>query len=214
MAVGDLSSAQRTYRDVVVRGTGLHRDVVTAWIGAESGWDMTKPGHNYLNIGPGRTYPSPKHAANAVVKLISSSGHYGGIRDAIRSGDPARQVKAITVSPWDAGRYGGDGSRLINVYNQIAGGSAQTTTVAADEDDPLAPEIPGPLEIDPETGEWRPKDRTSGDTWQERLGRQLADAVGRALISTVFTLAALVLIVVGLLQLLDVDPRDLMPGRD
>lgn len=213
MAVGDLSSAQRRYRDIIARGTGLHRDVVTAWIGAESGWNVTKPGHNYLNVGPGRTYPTVDHAAGDVVRIVSSLGYYRGIRDAIRSGNPDRQVKAITTSPWDAGRYGGDGSRLINVYNQIAGADVATSSSAAgaevvqtDSRDLargavrsipglgplLAPLIPG-----------------EGQSLQESI----VQGAAKITIGFAFTAAALALIVVGLLRLLNVDPRDLMPGR-
>jgi hypothetical protein len=130
MALGDLSAGQRSYRDRVAAGTGLDRTVVTAWIGAESGWGVTKPDHNYLNVGPGRSYPSVAAAADAVVSLIRSSSHYAGIRAAIPRGASA-QVEAIATSPWDAGRYGGDGSRLRTVHDQLTGRSSSGDTPTA-----------------------------------------------------------------------------------
>lgn len=122
MALGDLSPNQQRYRDRIVAGTGLDSRVVTAWIGTESGWGTAKASHNYLNIGPGRTYSSVDQAANAAVSLITSSTHYAGIRSAIPAG-PVAQVKAIGASPW-----GTSASLLARVYEQLAGTPMTTVT--------------------------------------------------------------------------------------
>lgn len=128
MAVGDLSAAQAEYAGRLAAATGLDRRVAIAWIGAESGWGITRPGHNYLNVGPGRTYPSVAEAAAAAARLVNTSGLYAGIRQAIGRG-PRAQLDAIVRSPWDAGRYeatiGPDGqvtSLLHRVYDQLTGG--------------------------------------------------------------------------------------------
>lgn len=131
MAAGDLSSAQARYVADVARGTGLRHDVVAAWVGQESGWNVTKPGHNYLNIGPGRRYGSVGEAAAAAVNLIASSGHYAGIRASVGRG-PCEQIAAITSSPWDAGNYGGDGSNLRRTYQSVTGQACDGSSPLAD----------------------------------------------------------------------------------
>lgn len=127
MALGTLSPDQDRYASSVATATGLDPSVVRAWIGAESGWGTQKPGHNYLNVGPGETYQSVDQAAARVVGLLTSSHYYQGIRDAIPAG-AAAQVKAIEQSPWDAGHYGGNG--LETIYGQLGATSAGTTTAA------------------------------------------------------------------------------------
>jgi hypothetical protein len=117
MAAGDLSPDQSSYVDRVASGTGLDRRVVVAWVGSESGWNVNKPGHNYLNVGPGETYPSVAQAAARVVGLIEGSTNYYGIRAAIPAG-PAAQVQAIGQSKW-----GTNPTALTSVYSQLAGGS-------------------------------------------------------------------------------------------
>lgn len=124
MAVGDLSAAQLEYLGRIRAGTGLDKNVLTAWIGQESGWNTTKTGHNYLNIGPGRNYPSVAAAGQAVVQLLQND-RYAPIRQAVPRG-PIPQLDAIVQSPWDADRYnmstGPDGSitsRLHVIYRQL-----------------------------------------------------------------------------------------------
>jgi hypothetical protein len=110
---GDLSPDQTRYVDLVVKATGLERTVVTAWVGQESGWGTNKAGHNYLNIGPGRTYASTEMAAAAAAGLINASSYYVGIRAAIPAGGAA-QIKAIGESPW-----GTIPSRLVETYGSV-----------------------------------------------------------------------------------------------
>lgn len=99
MAAGDLSPDQARYVQLVSQGTGLDARVVTAWVGAESGWSTNKNTHNYLNIGPGRSYANVDQAAQAAVSLVNNSGHYAGIRAAKTQGATA-QLNAIGSSPW------------------------------------------------------------------------------------------------------------------
>jgi hypothetical protein len=140
MALGDLSPDQARFAATVAKGTGLDPTVVAAWIGAESGWGVTKAGSNYLNIGPGRTYASTDQAAAATAELIGSSQNYTGIRSAVPAG-PAAQVKAIEASPWDANHYGGGG--LGQIWGQLysAGGPNlspdQSITLVGDKKNPL-----------------------------------------------------------------------------
>lgn len=130
MATGDLSPDEARYAALVAAGTGLAPQVVTAWIGSESGWGITKAGHNYLNIGPGRTYPSTEHAATAAAALVNSSSHYAGIRAAIPAGGAA-QIHAIGASPW-----GTSAAVLARVYAQLTGGAGPAVT-------PVGLRVPG-----------------------------------------------------------------------
>ena len=185
MAAGDLSADQRSYRDRIAAGTGLDRTLVTAWIGAESGWNTTKPDHNYLNIGPGRSYPSVAAAADAVVQLLRTSHHYAGIRAAIPRGGLA-QAQAIAASPWDAGRYGGDGSRLVGLYQQLTGGTSSTpgaTPVLELKDLPL---IGGLV------------DELNPGTWVPRLVDNASERFLAVGLTGAFVLAGLTLVGLGL----------------
>lgn len=102
-----LSQAEANYAASVAAQTGLAPSVVTTWVGRESGWGTTKNGSNYLNIGPGYTYPTVAAAASAAANLINTSSDYAGIRTAAATGNPSAQIDAIQASPWDAGHYGG-----------------------------------------------------------------------------------------------------------
>lgn len=115
MAVGDLSPDQARYVDIVASATGLARTVVVAWVGAESGWGINKAGHNYLNVGPGETFPSVEQAAARAAGLVNASNRYTGIRTAIPAG-PGAQAQAIGASPW-----GTNPTLLSSVYGQLAG---------------------------------------------------------------------------------------------
>lgn len=117
MTLGTLSPAQAQFAADVSSATGLAPSVLATWIGAESGWGTTKPGSNYLNIGPGVTYPTVTQAAAATASLITSSPNYTGIVSAAKSGDPAAQIAAIEASPWDTSHYGG---QLGALYQQVA----------------------------------------------------------------------------------------------
>ncbi|HZU18299.1 MAG TPA: hypothetical protein VFD01_17065 [Candidatus Dormibacteraeota bacterium] len=123
MSAGTLSPAQQSYVDVLAGATGLDPDVVTAWVGSESGWGITKPSNNYLNIGPGYNYPDPAQGAEAAARLLNTSGYYSSIRAAVPQG-AAAQVAAITASPWDAGHYGagpGNPGNLAATYASVTG---------------------------------------------------------------------------------------------
>ncbi|MGH9042668.1 MAG: hypothetical protein ACRDZ3_20830 [Acidimicrobiia bacterium] len=125
MAAGDLSPDQARYVAAVAAATGLNPVVVTAWVGSESGWAVTKAGHNYLNVGPGRTYHNTDEAATSAAALVNASAHYTGIRAAIPIG-PAAQIKAIGESPW-----GTSGATLTRVYSQLVNTLASSRQGAA-----------------------------------------------------------------------------------
>lgn len=184
MAAGDLSGAQHQYMYALVSGTGIDRHVATAWIGAESGWNTTDPDNNYLNIGPGRSYPDAITGANAAVKLIRESDHYAGIREAIKNGTPEEQIDAIAASPWDEGNYGGDGSNLRRTYEAVAGGTSWVDKSPGEAATDAVKSAAGAI---------------SDDVWDNAL------TVGLAL---VFTVAAVLMILLGLVNLLGFTARD------
>jgi hypothetical protein len=130
-----LTSSQQIFAERLAKSTGLSPKVTAAWVVAEEGGANSAAAqqrersgnHNWLNIGPGRSYSTPQQGADAAAKLLNSSGYYKGIRAAARTGDPSQQIQAIADSPWDAGHYRGGG-----VLRQLAGevktkASASTT---------------------------------------------------------------------------------------
>lgn len=187
MALGDLSDDQQRYAQTVASGTGLNPAVVVAWIGAESGWSITKPTHNYLNIGPGRSYDSVDQAAAAVVDLIRNSGHYGGIRAAVPLGAEA-QVKAIQDSPWDADHY--HGTRLRDTFVALLDRALHDNTLS-DSINEIGAWVAGPVT----------------DAIGDAIGAVVPDLgdVGRQVLiaglGLVFTLGAIALIAMGLNRL-------------
>lgn len=203
MSAGTLSADQQRFRDAVAAATGLDRTVVTAWIGAESGWGVTKEDHNYLNIGPGRVYRSTEQAAAATASLIGTSDRYAGIRSAVPAG-PLAQVKAIGSSAW-----GTIASSLAAIYGQLAQTPVDTLTatpVAVFDDKLRVPgtgvELPNPLAwLEGQAG-----DAVSGATGAVVAGVlsflgpafELALETGMRLI---FTVAGLALVAMGLNRL-------------
>ena len=217
MAAGELSEDQARYRAALEAATGLDRTVITSWIGAESGWNRSKSDHNYLNIGPGRTYSSTTEAAQDAARVLQEFDWYSGIREAIAAGDPAQQVNAIWMSPWDAGHYGGDGSTLRRVWEQLTG----RRVPVADK----AREIAGGVGDVVEEGKDFVSDPAgyAGGKVVEGVAALLGSGTVRELIVrsglTVFLLgAAGWLIVTGLLRLTRIDNTaygvvtDLLPG--
>jgi hypothetical protein len=150
MSAGTLSVDQERFARTVAELTGLDPVLVRSWVGAESGWGVTKGSHNYLNVTNGGSsrgfaaYPSVDIAASRVAQLLNTSSYYAGIRSAIPAGGLA-QAKAIAASPWDAGHYGGDGSRLTAVYAELAG-TTPNIVLAGNPLDAL-PSIPNPLDL-------------------------------------------------------------------
>lgn len=198
MAAGDLSPDQRRYRDRLVERTGLDQTVVTAWIGSESPWGRSKAGHNYLNIGPGRTYASADQTADAAANLITNSPRYAKIRSAIPGG-PEAQIKAIGDSPW-----GTKGDRLTGVYLQLAlkarGNLPTRDKIEIDE------YFPNPLDVagDAAKGAAGFASRFFG---LDKLWDNVFVVVMRTGLTIVFTTAALVLIALGLFRLTGTPPR-------
>jgi hypothetical protein len=199
MAVGQLSADQAAYAAQVASATGLDTDVVRAWIGAESGWGVTKPTHNYLNIGPGRQYPTVDQAATAAAQLVGSSSNYAGIRSAIPAG-PAAQVDAIQQSPWDQNHYGGH--RLMDTYTSVVGAGTSSSTAAAGAAVPVSVRIPGTNIHLPGLG-----DLTFGAATD--VTNRVVAAAGGAMLGLLFSTAALALIGLGLSRLTGNNARDL-----
>jgi murein DD-endopeptidase MepM/ murein hydrolase activator NlpD len=111
-----LSPAEQQFANGVAAGTGLDLGVVTAWEAQESGWNTTKPGSNYLNIGPGKSFGSVADAVKATVNLLKGSKSYAPI---LAAKTPQDQINAIAASPWDASHYGAaqGQNRLLDTYN-------------------------------------------------------------------------------------------------
>lgn len=218
MSAGTLSADQDRYVNRLVAGTGLDRTVAVAWVGAESGWDATKAAHNYLNIGPGRTYASADQGAIAAAALVNSSAHYAGIRAAIsHRAVPAAQIQAIGASPW-----GTSGTSLANVYGQLTGstGVPLVTNVGI--------HLPGtPITIPTSPGEVidavQRGAEAAGGIFSPLNPANALDAIGDTLSKTVklgielfaqqflgllFATAALALIALGLNRLTGVPPSE------
>jgi hypothetical protein len=209
VSAGQLSSDQARFAQRVAAGTGLHPTVVTAWVGAESGWGVTKPTHNYLNVrnvgaGGFAAYESVDQAADRVIGLIRNSRYYEGVRGAIPRG-PVPQVQAIIASPWDAGHYSRPAGNLLE--RTFAGVVAAGGAILAGWDLPDLPDLPGPLPNLPNLptipSPTEAAEQVAGLLGLDDLGRQVLVA-GLGLI---FTLAAFGIITLGLQRLSGGSPR-------
>jgi hypothetical protein len=91
--------------------TGLATSVVAAWVSRENGADnnvLGVTGRNGVYGGAGLfSYPSQVAGADAAANLINTSPLYAGIRDAVKTGDPAAEALAIVKSPWRGSQPGG-----------------------------------------------------------------------------------------------------------
>lgn len=114
-----LNADQTTFGNYLTSGTGLNPTVVAAWMHAEepASRDPQAQGHNWLNIGPGHSYPSAFAAANATIDVINQP-NMSSIKGTENRSDAA-QLRGIWQSPWDAGHYGGNGSTLYGSYNAV-----------------------------------------------------------------------------------------------
>lgn len=134
-----LSNDAEVYRNAVVAATGLDSRLVTAWIACESGWGITKAGHNYLNIGPGRSYPDVATAARDVVSTLHN-GLYGPV---LAAQGPQAQAEALKASPWDAGHYAN--GCLDSVLADLLGGGAEPAAMLTAAR--TLPSIPNPIDL-------------------------------------------------------------------
>ena len=135
-----LSNDAEVYRNAVVAATGLDSRLVTAWIACESGWGITKAGHNYLNIGPGRSYPDVATAARDVVSTLHN-GLYGPV---LAAQGPQAQAEALKASPWDAGHYAN--GCLDSVLADLIGGGGAAPAAMLTASRTL-PSIPNPIDV-------------------------------------------------------------------
>jgi len=134
----------RTWWQIVTgRNQGLDRNVVLAQWTVEEPEGTTKgpalwPGYNPAGIRPGNPYvdkhfatgtnasgfdifPDSVMGAEAYAYLIAHDPNYAGVRTAIKTGDPQKELSAIAKSGWDSGHYGGNGKNLVAAYNEVTG---------------------------------------------------------------------------------------------
>lgn len=199
MPTGDLSADQLAYRRAFVAATGMAPVVVTAWIGAESGWNVTKTDHNYLNVGPGEDYDSTAAAAARAAGLVNRSDNYAGIRDAIATGDPDAQVAAIVASPWEETNYAN--GVLQRVYATLSGSSPDTSDGQTDGPPAATPALSWP--------DLNPLDDVAGD-----LAATIARNGAKWVLAIGLVATALFLIVAGLLRATSADNRAADVVRD
>lgn len=111
--------------------TGLSLNVCDAWTIVENNGGGP---HNWLNVrGNGRSYSgvhvtnerggfsgfnSLEDATTETAWWINNMPNFRAIRDSRSKPDPA-QLYAIIHSPWDAGHYGGNGNRLLALYESL-----------------------------------------------------------------------------------------------
>lgn len=119
--------------------TGLDPDVIRAWARAEGAYAPGGTGgYNFLNMKASShrglsgvplaglsskgfaQFHSPQDAATEAAYWINTMPNYRSIRAAVHH-DPVTQIAAISSSPWDAGHYGGNGSKLLGSYNAVKG---------------------------------------------------------------------------------------------
>jgi hypothetical protein len=105
--------------------TGVDRSVILAQWALETGWGSSVAwleGHNPAGISGGGhplSYSSVQEGMNAYVETMRLE-YYNGVRQARPQGAIA-QAKALGISPWDAGHYGGaanPGSTLVAIIEQ------------------------------------------------------------------------------------------------
>src|SRR5882672_7181547 len=99
--VGPLGPEQKKFVNRVAKRTHLSPRAIGAQAVAEEGNAASTEAegtHNYLNIGPGRSYPTLQSGVRETSKLLNTSDYYAGIR-ASRGKGPIAQVKAIGDSP-------------------------------------------------------------------------------------------------------------------
>lgn len=215
MAVGDLSTDQQRFAQQVAAATGLDLGLVVAWIGAESGWGITKGTHNYLNIGPGRAYGDVDTAAAATAQLINTSSNYAGIRAAIPAG-PIAQAEAIQQSPWDAAHY--YGTRLVDTYRSLIGAGGTALAQLADIKLPGGVNIPFPghdVTIDPRfPGGVNPGAGLGDIPFVGGIFKSITNEVvrqtGGVALGLIFTVFALVLIGMGVSRLTSINAGDVV----
>jgi hypothetical protein len=77
-------------------------------------------------------YGSTKAGLDAAAWLINNSAHYGGVRAAVATGNATAEARAIELSPWAAGHYGGatnpgNISRTLGVQGPVGASGLPTT---------------------------------------------------------------------------------------
>ncbi len=190
---GELSEDQARFVSRLSSATGMSSAVVKAWVGCESGWQVTKPTHNYLNIGPGRSYRSTGEAVDDAAGEIRVRG-WGNL-------SAGAQVLAISNSDW-----GTRAQCICDVAKELgvdADCSHDTAPLG-----PLTPIIDTPGDAVDAVG-----DAASGVAGAVVSGLQkLIAPVGKALLTVflaaIFTAAGLALIGLGILRLTGRDARD------
>jgi hypothetical protein len=129
---------------------GLSPIVAQAWIVNEGQADSIATPSNPLNIvvrgggsgsgletgsnGPLFTYADWQHGLQAAAHLLKANSAYSGILDAIASGDPQAQARAIELSPWSGGNYGATKTKagaITNTTDKLLGITGPVDTGAS-----------------------------------------------------------------------------------
>lgn len=210
-----VTAADKRFAELVANGTGLDRRVVLAWVNAEGGPDSNplnimgwQAGRRYV-----RDYGSTEQAAAATVRLLQSNTYAALARTAR---DPRATVtdelQAIISSPWEETGYSG-GRLLVGSYRALFGpaslkapagtastaagaGSAQLAGVYINPLDPFGL-IPDPGDyLDDLWGFGLDKLGISG--WVADIARWVETRAALAALYLLFTVAALLLVVMGL----------------
>lgn len=115
----------RKFAKGVADGTGLSPSVVAAWGLEEGGHIANGAMYNFLNIGPGESYPSLQAGIRKTVDLIRArNGFTVDYRIILRSAGKSdrAQIRAIASSRWLTGSEGFSGAnreyykRILSVY--------------------------------------------------------------------------------------------------
>lgn len=185
----------------VADGTGISQAVVTAWVLAENGSPEKTDPRNPLNV-QWRTQPKDYvSSAQATVALLRQP-KYAPVLAAARTGNDAATVAAIAASPWDACHYRGtnpDKTCATNPPGTLLNGTLERVkrigVHGATTPGITLPHIPSPSDAVNAVGD--AVDRAT--SW-------LARESVVALAYVTLTVAALVLVLVGLMRATGITP--------
>jgi hypothetical protein len=126
--------------------TGMPKTTAAAWIRCEGqgtsnptnplnigywGYSTQRPGpHSSAAGAPGSgfaSYSSALAGLTDAARMIATSGHYVGIRNAIATRDAVKVAQAIEASPWATGHYGGGPGKAGCIVKGVNGGAAPSS---------------------------------------------------------------------------------------
>lgn len=132
--------------------TGLDPHVILAQMDAENNQNLLGTqywvNNNPMNIRPGNPnvdayasgrspngfdiFPNPAAGMDAYSVLMLDDPNYAGVRQAIQSGSPTKELQAIVSSPFDSTHYtanGVKGESLYDAYKAVTGKTVAAPTV-------------------------------------------------------------------------------------